>query len=66
MTRMQKKTKKTDLIPTDKILKYNKEELRPIANRQIASLKRREALTGKSPIYIYEINRVILQEKGEI
>ena len=63
---MQKKTKKTDPIPTDKILEYNEKELRPIANRQIESLKERKRLTGNDTVYNHEINKVILQEKGEI
>jgi hypothetical protein len=66
MTRTQKKTEKTDPIPMDKILEYNEKELRPIANRQIESLKKRGAWTGNYPVYIHEINKVILQEKGEI
>ena len=63
---MQKKAKKTDPIPMDKILEYNEKELRPIANRQIESLKKRRKLTGNYEVYNYQINKVILKEKGEI
>ena len=42
----QKKSKKTDPIPMDKILEYNEKELRPIANRQIESLKKRGKWTS--------------------
>jgi hypothetical protein len=61
MTRMQEKGKKTCLIPSDKILKYNKKELRPIANRQIESLKKRGRLTGNHLVYVYQINKVKFQ-----
>ena len=66
MTRTQKKTKKTDPIPMDKILEYNEKELRSIANRQIESLKKRRDWTRNFTVYNYEINKVILHEKGEI
>ncbi len=66
MTRTQKKTKKTDPIPIDRILEYNEKELRPIANRQIKSLEKRRDLTRKFRLYNYYINQVILDEKGEV
>lgn len=66
MTHTQKKEIKESLIPTDKILKYNDKELRAIASRQIKSLKKRGILSRNFSVYIYEINRVILHEKGEI
>ena len=66
MTRMQKKTIETDPIPMDKILEYNEKELRSIANRQIESLKKRRDWTRNFTVYNYEINKVILHEKGEI
>jgi hypothetical protein len=62
----QEKGKKICLIPNDKILKYNKKEFRPIANRQIESLEKRSRLTGNYSVYTYYINKVILHERGKV
>lgn len=62
----EEKGKKTCLIPTDKILKYSNKELRPIARRQIESLEKRGNLTGNYSVYVYQINKVILHERGEV
>ncbi|TFG27066.1 MAG: hypothetical protein EU532_08315 [Promethearchaeota archaeon] len=50
-------------IPTDKIIKYEKKDLRPIAKRQIRRFFRKMYLTKNFKLYTREINKIILHEK---
>ena len=50
-------------IPTDKIIKYEKKDLRPIAKRQIRRFFRKMYLTKNFKLYTKEINKIILHEK---
>jgi len=55
-------------IPSNNIL-LNREgimSLRPIAQRQIARLLKRLKLTNRRSLYIREINKVIMYERGEL
>jgi hypothetical protein len=50
-------------IPTDKIMEFDKNYLRPIAKRQIRRCYRKMYLTQNFRLYIREINKIILHEK---
>ncbi len=55
--------KKKNSIPSDKIIEFDFEELRPIARRQIRKLVMKMHYTKKFGLYTKEINKIILHEK---
>lgn len=64
----KKKTKanfnlKNKKIPTNKFIQFKKNELRPIAKRQINRLFRKMYLTKKFNLYTREINKIIIYEQ---
>jgi hypothetical protein len=62
MTHTQKKTKKTDPIPMDRILKFIKDDLSSNAINQINSLVRRRDYTKNHDLYNEKIKEVFLHE----
>lgn len=58
-----KKSKKKKKIPSDKVINFNYESLRPIAKRQIDRLYKKMRKTNNKELYIFQINKVILHEE---
>jgi hypothetical protein len=54
--------KKKSHIPTKKIIDFDMEELRPIAQRQVKTLLKKMRFTNKQDLYKKEINKVIMYE----
>ena len=56
------KANKENSIPTNKILEFDMEDLRPIAQRQVKTLLKKMRTTNKPDLYKKEINKVIIYE----
>ncbi|TFG07152.1 MAG: hypothetical protein EU539_05735 [Promethearchaeota archaeon] len=57
------RSKERNLIPNEKILKFDANKLRPIARRQIRRFLNKMNKTNRIKFYTREINRVIIHEQ---
>ncbi|MBN1802573.1 MAG: hypothetical protein JW891_13760 [Candidatus Lokiarchaeota archaeon] len=63
-TNCNKKDQKKRKIPIDKVIEYNYNKLRPLAQRQIDRLLKKLHNTENYQLYIYQINKLIIHEQS--